>query len=141
MCQNDCKDECKKYEFTITAESQLNQTFDTFTTTEKPGILILATCFSEKSKVNELLSKYGLYAALKISAERGILTDGRIYKLDEDQSTVLDKIREDHVQATKSGKIKRTKNVVLYGHAGTGEQEDFYYITVYHRDSCLLSST
>ena len=141
MCQNGCKDECKKYEFTPAAESQLNQIFDTFTEKKKPGILILATCFSEKSKVNELLSKYGLYAALKISAERGILTDGRIYKLDEDQSTVLDKVREDHVQATKSGEIKRTKNVVLYGHAGTGEQEDFYYITVYHRDSCLLSST
>ena len=128
MCKNDCKDDCKTYEFTTAAESQLKHTFDTFITKKKPGILILATCFSEKSKVNELLSKYGLYAALKISADRGKLTDGHIYKLDEDQSTVLDKVREDHVQATKSGEIKRTKNVVLCGHAGVGEQKHFYYI-------------
>ena len=125
MCKNDCKDDCKTYEFTTAAESQLKHTFDTFITKKKPGILILATCFSEKSKVNELLQKYGLYAALKISADRGKLTDGRIYKLDEDQSIVLEKVHQDHAQATKtkSGKIKGTKNLVLYGHAGTGESE------------------
>ena len=138
-CQNDCEDECKKYEFTTAAEHYLKHTFEIFKTMKKPGILILATCFSEKSKVNELLRKYGLYAALKISADRGKLTDGRIYKLDDDQSIVLEKVHQDHAQATKtkSGKIKGTKNLVLYGHAGTGEQENFYHITEYHRDSYL----
>ena len=111
MCQNGCKDECKKYEFTPAAESQLNQIFDTFTEKKKPGILILATCFSEKSKVNELLSKYGLYATLNISADRGKLTDGQV--------TVLEKVHQDHGQAPKTNS----------GHAGSGEQEDFLSYT------------
>ena len=132
MCKNDCKDDCKTYEFTTVAESQLKHTFDTFITKKKPGILILATCFSEKSKVNELLWKYGLYAALKISDDRGKLTDGRIYNLDEDQSIVLEKVHQDHAQATKtrSGEVKGTKNVVLCGQAGTGEQEFLYSMKV-----------
>ena len=126
LCQNDCKDECKKYEFTTAAEHYLKHTFKIFKTMKKPGILILATCFSEISKVNELLWKYGLYAALKISADRGTLTDGRIYELDGDQSIVLEKVHKDHVQARTSGEIKKTKNIVLMGQAGTGESEEFF---------------
>ena len=123
-CKNDC--ECKKYEFTSTEEQYLQYTFDIFVATKKPAILVLATCFSEKSKVNELLWKYGLYAALKISADRGTLTDGHIYELDGDQSDVLKKVHQDHVQARTSGEIKETKNVVLLGQAGTGESEEFF---------------
>ena len=48
---------------------------------------------------------------MKISADRGKLTDGHMYKLDGDQRTVLDKVREDHVQATKCGEIKGTKKI------------------------------
>ena len=70
--------------------------------------------------------QYGLYAALFISKERGELTDGRIYKLDDDQQIVLDKVHKDHVQARKSGEIKKTKNLVLLGQAGTGESEEFF---------------
>ena len=67
---------------------------------------------------------------MKISADRGKLTDGRIYKLDDDQGILLEKVHQDHAQAatTKSGQVKGTKNIVLYGHAGTGEQKDFHYI-------------
>ena len=131
LCQNDC--ECKRYEFTSAAEQYLKYTFEIFKTTKKPGILVLATCFSEKSQVNELLWKYGLYAALKISDDRGKLTEGRIYNLDEDQSIVLEKVHQDHAQATKtrSGEVKGTKNVILYGQAGTGEQEFLYSMKVW----------
>ena len=76
-----------------------------FVTTKKPAILVLA--FSEKSKVNELLSKYGLYASFKNSADMGKLTDGRI--------TVLEKVRQYHGQATK----------ISSEPAVSGEQEEF----------------
>ena len=107
LCRKGCKDECKKYEFATATEQYLKHTFEIFVTSKKPGILVLATCFSEKSKVNELLSKYGLYATLNISAERGNLTDGQI--------TVLEKVHQDHGQAPKTNS----------GHAGSGEQEYF----------------
>ena len=111
LCQNDCKDECKNYEFTTATEQYLKHTFEMFKTTKKPAILVLATSFSEKSKVNELLSKYGLYATLNISADRGKLTDGQV--------TVLEKVHQDHGQAPKTNS----------GHAGSGEQEDFLSYT------------
>ena len=133
FCQNncinecfECKDECKSFEFTTRSEKKLIEKFDEFKNADKPGILILATCYSEKSEVNKLLWQYGLYAALFISKERGELTDGRIYKLDDDQQIVLDKVHKDHVQARKSGEIKKTKNLVLLGQAGTGESEEFF---------------
>ena len=124
----DCKDGCKQYQFTSFAKEQIGTTFKDFIRKEEPAILILATCYSEKSDVNKLLWEYGHYAALNISADRGKLTDGRIYELDIDQRNVLKKVHRDHVQARTSGEIKETKNVVLFGHAGTGEQKHFYYI-------------
>ena len=126
MCQNNCKDECKSYELEKRSEEKLISTFEVFKTAEKPGILILATCYSEKSEVNKLLGQYGLFASLSISKERGELTDGRIYELDGDQKTVLKKVHQDHVQARTSGEIKKTKNVVLLGQPGTGESEEFF---------------
>ena len=95
--------------------------FNDFKNADKPGILILATCYSEKSEVNKLLWRYGLYAALSISKERGELTDGRIYELDKDQKIVLQKVHDYH-----TGETQETKNVVLFGQAGTGESEEFF---------------
>ena len=121
----DCKDGCKQYQFTKFAKHTIGTTFKDFIRKKEPAILILATCYSEKSDVNKLLWEYGHYAALNISADRGQLTDGRIYELDGDQSIVLEKVHKDHVQARTSGEIKETKNIVLMGQAGTGESEEF----------------
>ena len=122
----ECKDGCKQYQFTSSAKHTIETTFNNFTRKEEPAILILATCYSEKSDVNKLLWEYGHYAALNISSDRGRLTDGRIYELDGDQSKVLQKVHKDHVQARTSGEIKETKNLVLLGQAGTGESEEFF---------------
>ena len=122
----ECKDGCKQYQFTSSAKHTIETTFKNFNRKEEPAILILATCYSEKSDVNKLLWEYGHYAALNISSDRGRLTDGRIYELDGDQSKVLEKVHQDHVQARKSGEIKKTKNLVLLGQAGTGESEVFF---------------
>ena len=122
----ECKDGCKQYQFTSFAKHTIGTTFKDFIRKKEPAILILATCYSEKSDVNKLLWEYGHYAALNISSDRGRLTDGRIYELDGDQSKVLEKVHKDHVQARTSGEIKETKNLVLLGQAGTGESEEFF---------------
>ena len=122
----ECKDGCKQYQFTKFAKHTIGTTFKDFIRKKEPAILILATCYSEKSDVNKLLWEYGHYAALNISADRGQLTDGRIYELDGDQKLVLEKVNKDHVQARTSGEIKETKNIVLMGQAGTGESEEFF---------------
>ena len=133
----ECKDGCKQYQFTSFAKHTIESTFKDFIRKKEPAILILATCYSEKSDVNKLLWEYGHYAALNISADRGQLTDGRIYELDGDQSEVLEKVHKDHVQARTSGEIKETKNIVLLGQAGTGESEEFFN-TQYMRNPTII---
>ena len=63
---------------------------------DKPYVFILASCHSYINEVNNILRSYGLYAALRISEDRGELTNGRIFQLDEGQKHVLRKIVEDH---------------------------------------------
>ena len=67
-----------------------------FVKKDAPYVFILATCHSYINEVNNILRSYGLYAALRISEDRGELTNGRIFQLDEDQKHVLRKIVEDH---------------------------------------------
>ena len=67
-----------------------------FVKKDAPYVFILATCHSYINEVNNILRSYGLYAALRISEDRGELTNGRIFQLDEGQKHVLQKIVEDH---------------------------------------------
>ena len=57
---------------------------------EEQTILIFATCFSKKSEVNDFLCACGLYPALFLSAEMGLVSEGRRFKLDENQRSVLE---------------------------------------------------
>ena len=56
------------------------------------SVLIFATCFSKKSEINDLINAYGLYPALFLSAEMGIVTGGRHFKLDKNQRSVLERV-------------------------------------------------
>ena len=53
-------------------------------------ILIFASCFSKKSDLNDFLSACGLYPALFLSAEMGLVTEGQRFKLDKTQRSVLE---------------------------------------------------
>ena len=59
---------------------------------KEQNILIFATCFSKKSEVNDLISACGLYPALFLSAEMGLVTGGRRFKLDKKQRSVIKRV-------------------------------------------------
>ena len=52
-------------------------------------VFIFATCFSKESEVNNHFYASGLYPALLLSSERGLVTDGKDFQLDKQQQRVL----------------------------------------------------
>ena len=63
---------------------------------EVPFVLIFASCFSHQSEIKDILRSFGIYAVLSILNDRGIITEGRYFKLDEQQKEVLQKVSDDH---------------------------------------------
>ena len=70
----------------------LKSKFKDVLNSEEQNILLFATCFSKKSEVNCLIDACGLYPALFLSAEMGLVTRGRCFKLDEKQRSMLAKV-------------------------------------------------
>ena len=56
---------------------------------EDPHVLVFGTCFSKKSEVNDYISTCGLYPALFLSSDMGYVTDGKRFKLDNQQRQVI----------------------------------------------------
>ena len=63
---------------------------------EVPFVLIFASCFSHQSEIKDILRSFGIYAVLSILNDRGIITEGRYFKLDEQQKEILKKVSDDH---------------------------------------------
>ena len=86
-----------QYNLAVSDKNKILMKFQNdFLKKDKPYVFILASCHSYVNEVNNILRSYGLYAALRISEDRGELTNGRIFQLDEGQKHVLQKIVEDH---------------------------------------------
>ena len=56
--------------------------------------LIFASCFTFYSEIKELMIANGVLAALNISKDRGEITEGKAYQLDEQQQDIIDTIIE-----------------------------------------------
>ena len=84
----------------------LKSKFEDVIRSDKQNILIFATCFSKKSEVNDLISACGLYPALFLSAEMGLVTGGKHFKLDKKQRSVIEKV-------TKVPTLKGTNKVSI----------------------------
>ena len=63
---------------------------------EVPFVLIFASCFSHQSEIKDILRSFGIYAVLSILNDRGIITEGRYFKLDVQQKDILKKVSDDH---------------------------------------------
>ena len=50
---------------------------------------MFGTCFSKRSEVNDYISACGLYPALFLSSDLGYVTDGKQFKLDDQQREVI----------------------------------------------------
>ena len=78
------------YEMAPSLLDNLKREFRNVIRAEEQNVLIFATCFSKKSEINCLIDACGLYPALFLSAERGLVSEGRCFKLDKQQRNILE---------------------------------------------------
>ena len=68
--------------------------FEKIRKTEIPTVLIVASCWSYRSQLSNLLLSAGVFSVLNISEERAKLTLGRMFQLDEKQQKFLQTITQ-----------------------------------------------
>ena len=90
---NESKDE--KYVLTDDSRKVIVEEFERILDTDKPTVLILASCWSFRSEISNILRSTGLYSALITSEERGYVTVGKLFKLDDEQQHLIRKIATD----------------------------------------------
>ena len=102
---------------------------------EEQNVLVFATCFSKKSEINCVIDACGLYPALFLSAERGLVSQARRFKLDKQQRDILEAFS--YVRSISCLKLKwvliifqpniflifqkKVQNLILHGSSGTGK--------------------
>ena len=77
------------YELTNVGKKTIKRRFQEFLKSSDPHVLIFASCYSHKSKINNFLWSCGIYSCLLVSAERGEITCGKTYHLDDEQQDVI----------------------------------------------------
>ena len=94
---NSIKQEMKEGQYLLTDESKakLQNEFERILSLDKPVVLILASCWSFRSDISNILRSTGLYSALIISEERGSITAGKLFQLDHEQKDFLREITQD----------------------------------------------
>ena len=91
------EDETKPGKFSLTEISKqaIKAEFERILTLGKPIVLILASCWSFQSEISNILRSSGLYSALNLSEDRGMISSGKLFLLDPDQQEFLRTIMND----------------------------------------------
>ena len=102
MLENECKcgKNCKKFVLNEASKNSIEMIRDNMMTSDCPNVLIFASCYSQKSEINNLMKASGLYSALLVAAERGDISCGKVFKLDSEQQAFLKKIVENSLLNT-----------------------------------------
>ena len=111
-----CGKNCKKFVLNPTSKNSIKIMSDYMLKTDCANVFFFASCYSQKSEINNLMKASGLFSALIVAAERGDISCGKVFKLDPEQQAFLKKIAENP-----------TINLVVL----MGEQTNFvYYISL-----------
>ena len=81
-----------KYVLLKSSINTIKWLFEELLNTSWPHVFIFATCFSQYSEINHLLRSHGLYSVLSLSKERGDITSGHFFQLDNEQKSFLEKV-------------------------------------------------
>ena len=83
------KNDWGKFTLTIQSKSEIKMLAEDIVMTKIPYILILASCYSHKSEVSNILRSSGIYSVLHISEDLGKLTKGKSFFLSPEQRDLL----------------------------------------------------
>ena len=67
---------------------------------KKPALVVFASCFSYESRIKDMLYSNGAMASLSITQDKGIVTEGKSFALDDDQQSAIKEFAE--VRSPKS---------------------------------------
>ena len=95
-----CGKNCKKFVLNQASKNSIKIISDYMMMSGCPNVLIFASCYSQKSEINNLMKASGLYSALLVAAERGDISCGKVFKLDPEQQTFLKMIAENSLLNT-----------------------------------------
>ena len=87
---------------------------------EKPNIILFASCFSKYGDFKEFVLESGLCSVVLLRNERGSITKGKCFQLDETQAKLIELLMTDHWQAESPDDLK-LRNLILTGRFGTGK--------------------
>ena len=94
-----------RYVLYESSKERIKMEFERVANAQKPIVLILASCWSFRSEISNILRSTGLYAALNLSEDRGKITAGKMFTLTNEQQNFL-KIIIEHPEI---------KDVIIFG--------------------------
>ena len=89
-----CGKNCLKFVLNQTSKNSIEIMTNYLLTSNCAHTLIFASCYSQKSEINNIMRASGLFSALTLAEERGGITSGKVFKLDPEQQLFLKKIAE-----------------------------------------------
>ena len=99
------KSEKGKYYLSDDSKTKLQNEFERILASETPVVLVLASCWSFRSEISNILRSTGLYSAVITSEDRGNITAGKLFKLDNEQKDLLKEIASNDTK----------KDIILFG--------------------------
>ena len=74
-------------------EAIFDDLFNSMTERNRPYVIFLAFCFSDRNQLTYYMGELGIIAACSMKHDRGEITRGRWFKLDEGQEYILRRVR------------------------------------------------
>ena len=102
------------YQLSEITKEDLKKLADKLIKQTRPMVVIFASCFSYHSEIKDYLASQGVLASLALNRDKGDITQGRIFALDDQQREILKKVR-------KSLDEGKPQHVFLWGSGGTGK--------------------
>ena len=74
-------DQQGRYKLNEKSKAALKTQFERLLETKKPVVLFLASCWSHRSEISDILRSSGIYSTIRLLEDHGELTEGRFFHL------------------------------------------------------------
>ena len=84
-----------KYELTQTSKESISEKYEEVKESKEPHVIIYSSCWSYYSQITQIMRSCGLLSAIALKKDRGEITKGEVYELNDDQKETLDTITKE----------------------------------------------
>ena len=96
---------CIKYELDQTSKELITEKYEEIKESKEPRVIIYSSCWSYYSQITQIMRSCGLLSAIALKKDRGEITKGQVYQLNDDQKETLDTVtKEEKKDVILSGK-------------------------------------